>query len=71
MVSPEEQKKTTFTCPHGTYDYRHIPFGLCNAPAIFQHCMMVIFSNMVEDIMEEFMDDFPVLALSFTIIYTI
>nr|GFA11836.1 reverse transcriptase domain-containing protein [Tanacetum cinerariifolium] len=28
-----DQEKTTFTCPFGTYAYRRMPFGLCNAPA--------------------------------------
>ncbi|RVW88224.1 Retrovirus-related Pol polyprotein from transposon 17.6 [Vitis vinifera] len=30
-----------------------MPFGLCNAPATFQRCMLSIFSDMVERIMEE------------------
>ncbi|KAL6333947.1 hypothetical protein AAG906_039363 [Vitis piasezkii] len=34
-----------------------MPFGLCNAPATFQRCMLSIFSDMVERIMEVFMDD--------------
>jgi hypothetical protein len=33
-------------------------FGLCNAPASFQRCMMSIFSDMSEEIMKIFMDDF-------------
>jgi hypothetical protein len=33
-------------------------FGLCNAPASFQRCMMSIFSDMIEEIIEVFMDDF-------------
>ncbi|KAA3481096.1 Retrovirus-related Pol polyprotein from transposon 17.6 [Gossypium australe] len=37
-----------------------MPFGLCNAPATFQRCMMAIFSNMVEKFLEVFMDDFSV-----------
>ncbi|KAL6340648.1 hypothetical protein AAG906_010556 [Vitis piasezkii] len=49
--------KTTFTCPFETYAYRRMPFGLCNAPATFQKCMLSIFSEMVERIMEVFMDD--------------
>jgi hypothetical protein len=33
-------------------------FGLCNAPATFQRCMLSIFSDMVECFLEIFMDDF-------------
>nr|GEX77574.1 reverse transcriptase domain-containing protein [Tanacetum cinerariifolium] len=32
----EDQEKTTFTCPYGTFAYRRMPFGLCNAPGTFQ-----------------------------------
>ncbi|CAN6688478.1 unnamed protein product [Malus baccata var. baccata] len=35
-IAPEDQEKTTFTCPFGTFAYRRMPFGLCNAPATFQ-----------------------------------
>ena len=42
-----------------------MPFGLCNAPATFQRCMMAIFSNLIENIMEVFMDDFSVFGGSF------
>ncbi|XP_024963864.1 uncharacterized protein LOC112504144 [Cynara cardunculus var. scolymus] len=34
-ISPEDQEKTTFTCPYGTFAFRRMPFGLCNAPATF------------------------------------
>jgi len=42
-----------------------MPFGLCNAPATFQRCMLSIFSNMVERFLEIFMDDFSVFDDSF------
>ncbi|KAI5313582.1 hypothetical protein L3X38_042758 [Prunus dulcis] len=57
-IAPEDQENTTFTCSFGTFAYRRTPFGLCNAPATFQRCMMSIFSDMVERIIEVFMDDF-------------
>ncbi|CAL8151745.1 unnamed protein product [Prunus armeniaca] len=57
-IVPEDQDKTTFTCPFDTFAYRRMPFGLCNAPATFQKCMMSIFSDMVERFIEVFMDDF-------------
>lgn len=66
-VDPQDQEKTTFTCPFGTFAYRRIPFGLCNAPATFQRCMMSIFSDMVENFLEVFMDDFSVFGSSFLI----
>ena len=66
-VYPEDQKKTTFTCPFGTYAYRRMPFGLCNAPGTFQRCMMSIFSDLLEDCIEIFMDDFTVYGDSFEI----
>ena len=34
-IAAEGQEKTTFTCPIGTYAYRRMPFGLCNAPATY------------------------------------
>jgi hypothetical protein len=64
-IHPEDQEKTTFTCPYGTFAYRRMPFGLCNAPATFQRCMMSIFSDFIESIMEVFMDDFSVYGSSF------
>ncbi|XP_062093980.1 uncharacterized protein LOC133800013 [Humulus lupulus] len=64
-IAPEDQEKTTFTCPYGTFSFRRMPFGLCNAPATFQRCMMAIFSDMVEKSLEVFMDDFSVFGESF------
>ncbi|GJY92468.1 reverse transcriptase domain-containing protein [Tanacetum coccineum] len=57
-IDPQDQEKTTFTCPYGTFSYRHMPFGLCNAPGTFQRFIMAIFHDMIEETMEVFMDDF-------------
>ena len=64
-IDLEDQEKTTFTCPYGTFAFRRMPFGLCNDPATFQRCMMSIFSDLVEEAMEIFMDDFSIYGSSF------
>ncbi|GJV89702.1 reverse transcriptase domain-containing protein [Tanacetum coccineum] len=65
-IDPLDQEKTTFTCPYGTFAYRRMPFGLCNAPGTFQRCMVAIFHDMIEKTMEVFMDDFSVFGNSFS-----
>jgi hypothetical protein len=64
-IALEDQEKTTFTCPFGTFAYRRMPFGLCNALATFQRCMLSLFSDMVERFLEVFMDNFSVFGDSF------
>ena len=64
-IAPKDQEKTTFTCPYGTFAFRRMPFGLCNALTTFQKCMMSMFSNLVEEAREIFMDDFSVYGSSF------
>ena len=39
VIALKDQKKITFTCSYGTFVFRRMSFGLCNAPVIFQRCM--------------------------------
>jgi hypothetical protein len=48
----------TFTCPWGTFSYRVLPFGLCNALATFQRVVIGIFFDLIHDCVEIYMDDF-------------
>ena len=64
-IAPENQEKTTFTCLYDTFAFRRMPFGLCNAHATFQRCILSMFSDLVEEAMEIFMDDFSVYGSSF------
>ena len=64
-IAPEDQEKTTFTCPYGTFAFRRMSFGLCNAPTTFQRCIKSMFPDLVEEAMEIFMDDFSVYGSSF------
>ena len=45
VIHPEDQEKTTFTCPYGTYSYKRMSFGLCIATSTFQKCMIHIFGD--------------------------
>ena len=64
-IALEDQDKTTFTCPYGTFAFRRMSFRLGNAPSTFQRCMISMFSDLVEEAMEIFMDDFSVYGSSF------
>ena len=64
-ITLEDQEKTTFTCPYGTFSFKRMQFGLCNTPATFQRCMISIFSYFVEEAIEIFMDNFSIYGSSF------
>jgi len=64
-MAEKGKHKTTFTCLYETYPYMRMPFGLCSAPSTFQRCMMAIFSNLLENCLEIFMDDFSMFGPSF------
>ena len=59
-------KKRLRSHPFGTFTYHRMPFGLCNAPATFQRCMLGLFFDMVERFLEIFMDDFSIYGDSFS-----
>ena len=64
-IAPEDQEKSTFTCPYGTFAFRRMSFGLCNASATFKICMMSMLSDLAEEVMEIFMDDFIIYGSGF------
>jgi hypothetical protein len=65
LIHLDDQSRTTFTCPYDTFAYKRMSFGLCNALASFQRCMMAIFSDLIEKVLEVFMDDFSVYGKTF------
>lgn len=56
-ITPEDQHKTTFTCPWGTYCWNVMPFGLKKAEATYQRAMTTLFHDMIHNIMEDYVDD--------------
>nr|GEX90066.1 reverse transcriptase domain-containing protein [Tanacetum cinerariifolium] len=51
-IDPKDQEKTTFTCPYGTFAYKRMPFGLCNAPGTFRRYTFIAIHD--EPILPEF-----------------
>ena len=66
MVDPKDQEKMTFTFPYGTFAFKRMSFRMCNAPTTFERCMTIILSDLIENIMEVFMDDFPYMGAHLT-----
>jgi len=64
-IAPEDQEKTTFTCPFGTFAYKRMPFGKCNFSSTFKRCMLDIFNDFLETFIEVSMNDFIVYGSSF------
>ena len=64
-IHPDDQEKMTFISPFGTFAFRRVPFGLCNALATFQRCMTTTFSDFLGDSLEVFMDDFSIFGNDF------
>ena len=65
VIHPDDQEKTTFTCPFGTFVFKRMSFGLCNAPATFQRYMIAIFSDFLGNSLKVFMDDFSIFGNDF------
>lgn len=56
-IAKEDQHKIAFIIPWGTFCYQVMPFGLKNAGATYQRAMTIIFHDMLNDIMEDYVDD--------------
>ncbi len=64
-VHERDRPKTAFTTPFGLYEYRRMPFGLCNAPATFQRLMQASMSDLVLQIVLIYLDDLLVYSSTF------
>ena len=64
-VDPEHQEKTAFSTGQGLYEFRVMPFGLCNAPSTFQRLMELVLAGLRWDICLAYLDDIMVFGRTF------
>ena len=60
LVHPDDQNKTTFTTPWGTFMYSKMPFGLMNVGVTFQRAMDIAFSEEKDKFVVIYLDDITV-----------
>jgi len=56
-IKEGDEWKTAFRTKKGLFEYKVMPFGLCNAPAAFQGMMDVIFKDFLDDFLVILLDD--------------
>jgi hypothetical protein len=71
LVDPDDQEKTTFTTPWGTFMYVKMPFGLMNVGATFQRAMDIAFMDEIGRFIVIYMDDMTVYSNLMRNIYSI
>ena len=64
VVYPDDQEKTTFTTPWGTFMYAKMPFGLMNVEATFQRVMDITFVGEKDKFVIIYLDDITIFSSS-------
>lgn len=62
LVHPDDQDKTAFSTPWGTFKYVKMPFGLKNVGATFQRAMDIAFAKEIHDFLVIYLDDLTVFS---------
>jgi len=64
-MDEESQQKTAFCSHSGLYEFRVMPFGLCNAPATFQQLMEMVLTGLARDKCFVYLGDILVVGKTF------
>ena len=64
-VDPDDQEKTSFCTPDGLFEFKVMPFGLCNAPATFQRLMDMVLAGVQWSNCLVYLDDIIIVGKTF------
>ncbi len=64
-IAERDREKTAFCTPQGHFEFKRMPFGLMNAPAIFQNFMNVIMAGKIGVHCFCYLDDIIVFSKNF------
>lgn len=65
-IAPEDKEKTAFCIGNELWQFKVLPFDLCNAPATFVRVMNSVLKGLIWKICLVYLDDILVLSKSFT-----
>ena len=64
-MKEKDKEKTAFTCHRGLFHFNVMPFGLCNAPATFQHLMRIVLNGIEWNGVLAYLDDIIIYRQNF------
>src|SRR5438045_8867946 len=64
-MKPEDREKTAFITQFGTFQFKVMPFGLCNAPATFQCLMDEVLQGILWDYVVVYLDNLNIYSWNF------
>ena len=64
-VAEESRPKTAFVTHCGLFQFRVLPFGLCNAPATFQRLMNTVLAGLIYKTCAVYLDDIVIASPTF------
>ena len=56
-ISKEDMHKTSFVSPHGSFQFKYLPFGLCNAPSAYSRLIDKALGHLPADFRLAYIDD--------------